>query len=624
MSSPLKAIRFYFGAAALLLFAGGSALAQMAPLPAGVQKNGLPETLRDIGIDQKLGNQVPLDLVFRDELGTPVQLRQYFKDRPVILSLVYYDCPMLCTQELNGLDRGLNVLTLNIGRDFDIVTVSFNPHETPALAAAKKAEYLKIYGRPGAADGWHFLTGEQKQIDALTESVGFRYVYDTPSKLYAHASGLMILTADGKVSKYFYGIEYAPHDLKLGLIDASQGKIGSPIDKVLLYCYEYNPATGKYSLTIMKIIRTAGIATVLGLLLLMLAMSRKNKKTRRGMPLENFAMAFLPFFPPSASSHAPKVDALYIFLIAISVFFSTLIFVCLIYFAVRYRRRSDDEIGLKVIPDMRLEMAWMVIPFLLSMGIFVWGAKVYFDVSSPPQDSMEIFVVAKQWMWKVQHVDGQREINELHIPLGRDIKLTMTTEDVIHSFFVPAFRVKADVVPGRYSTTWFHPTQPGKYHLFCAEYCGTQHSGMVGWVYVMEPTEYEAWLSGGATEGSLASNGQKLFQQLGCSTCHLSNGQGRGPRLEGVYGKPVLLDNGQTVVADDNYVRESIIDPKAKVVAGFQPIMPTFQGIVNEEQLLQLVAYVKSLGAGEGAGPEAPPAQPGSGAGHLPPAPATR
>jgi len=208
---------------------------------------------------------------------------------------------------------------------------------------------------------------------------------------------------------------------------------------------------------------------------------------------------------------------------------------------------------------------------------------------------MEIYVVAKQWMWKLQHVDGQREINELHVPVDRDVKLIMTSQDVIHSFFVPAFRLKQDVLPGRYTTLWFHAIRPGTYHLFCAEYCGTQHSGMIGSIVVMNPVDYEAWLSGGGGEGSLASTGQKLFQQLGCGSCHRSDTQGRGPNLVGVFGKPVLLEDGRTVTADENYVRESILNPGAKIAAGFKNIMPSFQGVVNEEQLLSLVAYIKSL-----------------------------
>jgi cytochrome c oxidase subunit 2 len=216
----------------------------------------------------------------------------------------------------------------------------------------------------------------------------------------------------------------------------------------------------------------------------------------------------------------------------------------------------------------------------------------------PPGEALEIYIVAKQWMWKFQHLDGQREINEVHVPVGRKVKITMTTEDVIHSFYVPAFRIKMDVVPGKYSTVWFEPTKAGRYHLFCAEYCGTGHSRMIGWIDVMEASEYQAWLAGGAAEGSLASSGEKLFQQLACNTCHRSDAQGRGPVLEGLFGKPVQLADGSTVIADESYLRESILNSQAKIVAGFQKpsIMPTFQGLISEEQLLQLIAYIKSIG----------------------------
>jgi cytochrome c oxidase subunit II len=216
-------------------------------------------------------------------------------------------------------------------------------------------------------------------------------------------------------------------------------------------------------------------------------------------------------------------------------------------------------------------------------------------MSKAPDQTLNIYVVAKQWMWKFQHLDGQREINELHVPVGRPVKLIMTSEDVIHDFFVPAFRVKADVLPGRYTNLWFEPTTPGRYHLFCAEYCGTRHSGMVGEVVVMEPTEYQVWLSGGRAEGSLASAGEKLFQDLACNTCHLSEGQGRGPLLFGLFGKMQAQQSGETLLVDEAYLRESILNPSAQITAGFQPIMPAFQGLVSEEQLLALVEYVKSL-----------------------------
>ncbi len=316
-----------------------------------------------------------------------------------------------------------------------------------------------------------------------------------------------------------------------------------------------------------------------------------------------------PLFPERASTMATRVDALYFFLVAIAVFFSVLIAAFVIYYAIRYHRRNPGDVGVQVHGGMVLEIAWTVIPFIIVIVIFVWSANVYFAMSRPPDETMNVYVVGKQWMWKFQHLDGQREINQLHVPMGRAVKLLMTSEDVIHDVFVPAFRIKADVLPGRYTSIWFQATKPGRYQLFCAEYCGTRHSGMVGEVIVMEPDDYQAWLSGGSGEGSLASAGEKLFQDLACVTCHRPDAQGRGPVLTGLFGKTVQLTAGQTVIADESYIRESILNPAAKVVAGFQPIMPTFQGLVSEEQLLQLVEYVKALKAQ----PETPTARPATG-----------
>jgi cytochrome c oxidase subunit II len=300
-----------------------------------------------------------------------------------------------------------------------------------------------------------------------------------------------------------------------------------------------------------------------------------------------------PLWPESASTHAGNVDALYIFLLMVSGIMTALIFTVLMAFAVRYRRRKGQRAE-QIEGSHGLEITWSIIPFCVMLVFFIWGAVIYFQERTPPQDATEVYTVAKQWMWKFEHKGGQREINELHVPVGRDVKLIMTSQDVIHSFFVPAFRIKQDVLPGRYTTLWFRATKAGTYHLFCSQYCGTQHSGMVGWVVVMEPRDYEAWMSGSGTQ-PLAVTGQKLFSELGCVTCHRSDTQGRGPNLVGVFGKPVLLEDGRTVTADENYIRESILEPGAKIVKGFKPVMPTFQGQVSDEQLNALIAYVKSL-----------------------------
>jgi cytochrome c oxidase subunit II len=323
---------------------------------------------------------------------------------------------------------------------------------------------------------------------------------------------------------------------------------------------------------------------------------------------------------------AGRVDALYLFLIGLTAFFTILIAAMVVIFMVKYKRRDPNEVGARIHGGMALEIAWSVIPLIICLGIFVWAAEIFFEMAKPPAESMNVYVVGKQWMWKFQHMDGQREINELHVPTGRPVKLIMTSEDVIHDLFFPTFRVKADVIPGRYSHIWFEATKPGTYHMFCAEYCGTRHSGMIGQVVVMEPDAYQAWLTSGAQEGSLASAGGKLFQDLACNTCHRPDAQGRGPNLENLYGRTVSLQSGQQVIADEAYIRESILMPGTKITAGFQPIMPTFQGLVSEDGLLQLIEYVKSLRAGsDGSGSPAvrPTSGPASGA---PPSaqPATR
>ena len=306
--------------------------------------------------------------------------------------------------------------------------------------------------------------------------------------------------------------------------------------------------------------------------------------------------SWIPFIPESASTMSWKVDALYFYLSGVTVFFTLLISSILVFFVIRYRRRTPYEIPRPIAGSHKLETLWTVIPFVIAMTMFGWGASVYFEQYSPPKNAIEIYVVGKQWMWKIQHSTGQREINELHIPVGRKVKLIMTTEDVIHDFFVPAFRIKADVVPGRYTSEWFEATKPGTYHLFCAEYCGMNHSGMIGSVIVMEPREFDNWLSGNAGNQTPAVAGQQLYQSLGCVSCHGANGEGgRGPTLAGLFGRQTLLSTGQTVRADEAYIRESIINPQAKLVAGFGPIMPTFQGQVSEDQLVQLLAFIKSL-----------------------------
>lgn len=318
---------------------------------------------------------------------------------------------------------------------------------------------------------------------------------------------------------------------------------------------------------------------------------------------------WIPFFPEQASTFAWQVDLLYFYLIAVSVAFSIPIVVAVFVFAIKYREVEKFATPEEMHGSMVLEVVWSIIPFIVSMTIFLGGAIVFFNQFTPPDDAMEIYVVGKQWMWKAQHQTGQREINELHVPVGRKIKLTMTTEDVLHDFSIPAFRTKADVVPGRYTYLWFEATKPGKYHLFCAEYCGLNHSGMGGFIYVMEQRDFDNWLSGNVSGQTPVEMGKDLFEnKLGCASCHAGGPAQRGAKLENIFGTQVKLVGGGSVTANDEYLRNSILNPASQIVEGYQPIMPTFKGQVTEEQLNALVAYIKSLSPNAAAATPSAPA----------------
>ena len=306
-------------------------------------------------------------------------------------------------------------------------------------------------------------------------------------------------------------------------------------------------------------------------------------------------MGGIPLFPESASTFAAEVDALYFFIVAVSAFFTLAVSAAVLVFAIRYRRRHAGEVGAHIEGSLPLELTWSIIPTIISMVMFIWGAKLFYEMRRPPAEAMQIYAVGKQWMWKFQHIGGQREINELHVPAGQPIRVLVTSEDVLHDLYVPAFRTKIDAIPGRYSALWFQATKPGRYNIFCAEYCGTKHSGMIGTVVVMEPAQYQTWLAGGGSEGTMAERGAKLFQDLACNSCHLDSGQGRGPSLKDIVGTQVELASGGTVTVDEAYLRESILNSQAKVVRGFTPLMPTFQGLISEEGLAALIEHIKSL-----------------------------
>lgn len=308
--------------------------------------------------------------------------------------------------------------------------------------------------------------------------------------------------------------------------------------------------------------------------------------------------AQMVWFPTEASTTARSVDLLFFFLVALCGSVGIMVAVLIIAFSVRYRRRPGALPPAQMHGNIRLELFWTFTPLLIFFVIFVWGVMVYFDAYRAPDQATVVYGVGKQWMWKFQHPEGQREINELHMPVGKPIKLLLTSEDVIHSFFVPDFRVHMDVLPGRYTSVWIEPTVVGTYHLFCSQYCGTNHAGMIGTIHVMEQSDYQAWLDLHA-EGSLALQGRKTFLRYRCISCHSADPEARAPVLEELYGSTVRLNNGRTVIADEDYIRESIMAPGAKIVMGWENIMPTFQGQVSGEEINELVAFIKALKKGQ-------------------------
>lgn len=334
-------------------------------------------------------------------------------------------------------------------------------------------------------------------------------------------------------------------------------------------------------------------------------------------------MMNFPLFPEQASTLAPQVDSLFAFLMMVTAFFSTLIALLILYFSIKYHHKSGADRRGAVDSNLPIELIWTGIPILIVIFVFVWGAQVFYRMKTIPPNALEMFVVGKQWMWKIQHPEGQREINELHIPIGQPIELTMISEDVIHDFSVPAFRMKEDVLPGRYTKQWFEATKVGEYRVFCDQYCGTLHAEMTGRIIAMTPLDYAGWLSGGAAaatpsltvapsplkgEGggagappkepnpTLVAAGSKLFNsEFNCVSCHKMDGTGQGPSLKGVFGHKVYLEGGKTVMADEGYIRESILQPLAKIVKGYKPVMPTYQGQLEEEDIIELMAYIESL-----------------------------
>jgi cytochrome c oxidase subunit 2 len=303
----------------------------------------------------------------------------------------------------------------------------------------------------------------------------------------------------------------------------------------------------------------------------------------------------IPFAPEEASSIAPSIDFLFYALLAFSFALGIFLSALVIGYSVKYRAGSSADRSGERMRHLPIEIVWTSATLVIAFAIFAWGAAIFLRREHPPRDAIEIAALGKQWMWQFRHPGGQREIDELHVPVGKPVVVSLASQDVIHSFFVPAFRVKQDAVPGRTTHVWFTATKPGRFHLFCAEYCGTEHSGMVGWVVAMQPEDYAAWLARQGEGASLAEQGEKLFRALGCSGCHENSPTVRAPDLAGIYGRPVALSNHETVLADERYLRDSILQPGREIAAGYEPVMPSFDGLIDEDELQMLLAYLKSL-----------------------------
>lgn len=579
----------------------------------------LPSQLEGVGIEERTGEQIPRSLQFRTHDDRAVRLSQLINARPTILSLNYSRCPLLCTLQLQGLVDVLREIDLVPGTDFDVVSVSIDPLETVEQSALAREKHLRAYGVAGAGEGWHFLTGTREHIRRIADAVGFRYEYLPEQREYAHAAVFMVITPDGRVSHYFYGVQYDPTSVRLALVESSEGQLGSAFDQLLLFCFHYDAQAGRYG-PVARTIMSAGGGLTVAVLALWLVPAWVRRRQRRSSDSlripsassKEAAPAAAPhtlapalvipaissWFPESASSVSDSVDWLFGFILAICVVFFLLIVGLLVYFVIRYRRTDERRVGSGPSHNTKLEVAWSVIPFLLLMLIFSYGAYGFVQMSSVPDNAYEIRVTAKMWSWSFRYPNGYID-NELHVPVDRPVRLVMNSDDVIHSLYVPAFRVKQDLIPGRYTKMWFEATQAGTFPLFCAEYCGQQHSDMITNAIVHRPGEFDRWLDEASNllkTLTPAKAGEVLYSRRGCRQCHSIDGSRRvGPSFYNLFGSTQRMTTGENLVVDENYIRESILEPQAKVREGYRPVMPTYQGQLKDEELDALIEYIKTL-----------------------------
>lgn len=596
------------------------------PLTAVAQRiEPTPDALEGVGVDEKLNAQIPLDLEFRDENGNDITLAKIYNgERPVILTMNYSDCPLLCSLQLNGLVDALKEMSWSPGEEFDFLCVSIDPLETHQRARLTKAKYVKSYGRVETAGGWHFLVGDKENIKKLADTVGFRFTYVEEQREYAHAAAAMICTPEGRVSRYMYGIQYPVQTLKFSLLEAGEGKIGTTLDQILLYCFHYDAESGRYAPAARNFMKLGGGLTLVVLLIGLTPYWIRRKRrasiddadpsAKDGFAEDDDAssdtprtgamgLAVLPlaaggFFPKRASTGAETVDHVFFFILIIAVIFFLIIVGVMALFVLKYRKPRGAEATKTATHSNLLEATWSIIPAILVAAMFFWGFVGYMDMGQAPSNAYEIQVVAKKWTWSFTYPNGHVD-NNLHVPVDRPVRLVMRSDDVIHSLYVPAFRLKMDVVPGRYNTTWFEATEVGDYTLFCAEYCGTKHSMMLAKVVVHPSGEFERWLKDAANfleRLTPVEAGELIFKRRGCAQCHSVDGSAMtGPSFKGVFDTEQSLTNGDKITVNRDYIRESILEPQAKIRAGYKPAMPTYKGQLRDEEIDALIAYIKEL-----------------------------
>lgn len=539
------------------------------------------------GIDTAhVGRPLALDSRFTDQQGRSVRLGDLLNGQPTLLVPLYYRCPNVCGAALSTLFSQLANQPYRLGRDFQVIAFSFDPREDVGAAReelAKLSQHL-----PALADepGVHLLTGDASASQALADSIGFGYRFDPQQQQYAHSSAVAVVTGDGRLSRWLYGLGYQPSDLRLALTEAGQGKLGGHQGTTVIAVLPLRPA--ERHLQQADHSAAASGRRVDGTGARPADFAGGAARTSGGAMNENF----LRLWPAQASDYAVSVDWLVIGFTAMMALFVVPVFVALWVFIWRYRRGLPADRDHRPQSNLPIELAWIILPFIGSLVVFLLSARLFFIARTPPEDALEVQVTARQWMWKFQHQGGQREINTLHVPARRPVKLTMISEDVIHSLFFPSLRIKQDVLPGRYSMLWFQAEHSGTYEVYCAEYCGTDHAAMLARLVVLNPADYEHWLADNGSSADLARQGETLYRQYGCASCHDS---GNAPPLAGVFNRSVQLADGSQVKADEAYLRDSILLPQKQLVAGYLPIMPTYSNLLDEEAVQRLVAYLREL-----------------------------